>query len=279
MKPAPFDYLRPDSLDQALDALSRAGEEARILAGGQSLGAMLNMRIVTPALVVDINRLAGLDRIETQIDRTMTPALVRQADALKDAGIRNNVPLLALALPHVGHYQTRNRGTLCGSAAHGDPSAEIPLVLATLNGEVELKSRKRTRRIRARDFWRAALTTARDPDECVVALYWPNSSPTARYAFREFSIREGDFAVVAVACSIDCGKVVLGFGGCGDAPQVVECTLTDPLSAGDIASHAAKKIECRSDPFAHADYRRHLAFVLAKQALSDVLSENGQHHA
>ena len=279
MKPAPFDYLRPDSLDQALDALSRAGEDARILAGGQSLGAMLNMRIVTPALVVDINRITGLDRIETHNGRTIIPALVRQADALNDAGIRKNVPLLALALPHVGHYQTRNRGTLCGSAAHGDPSAEIPLVLATLGGEVELKSRKRTRKLKAREFWRAALTTVREPDECVVALHWPHSSVTTRHSFKEFSIREGDFAVVAVACAIESGKVTLGFGGCGDTPRIVERDLTGTLSIHDIASDISKQIECRSDPFANADYRRHLAFVLAKQALSEALSDKEPRHA
>jgi 2-furoyl-CoA dehydrogenase FAD binding subunit len=275
MKPAPFDYVRPDTLEQTLDTLSRAGEDARILAGGQSLGAMLNMRIVRPAIIVDINRAKGLDRIEARDGRIVTPALVRQADALADAAIRDTVPLLAQALPHVGHYQTRNRGTLCGSAAHGDPSAEIPLVLATLNGEVELRSRRRSRKVKARAFWRAALTTIREADECVVALHWPQAAPGARHAFSEFSIREGDFAVVAVACVIEAGKVTLGFGGCGDIPQIVERAVSGPIAADDIASEAAKTIECRSDPFASGDYRRHLAFTLAKAALS----ENGERHA
>ena len=136
MKPAPFDYIRPDTLDQALDVLARKGDDARILAGGQSLGAMLNMRLVKPAVVLDINRIDGLNRIETRSEHIATPALVRQSDALCSPILRDRVPLLAMALPHVGHYQTRNRGTLCGSAAHADPSAEIPLALATLDGEV-----------------------------------------------------------------------------------------------------------------------------------------------
>jgi 2-furoyl-CoA dehydrogenase FAD binding subunit len=269
MKPAPFDYVRTDSLDQALDVLARNGDDARILAGGQSLGAMLNMRIVKPAIIVDINRIGGIDRVETRGSGVATPALVRQADALSSPIIRDQVPLLAKALPHVGHFQTRNRGTLCGSAAHADPSAEIPLTLATLDGEVELKSKKRTRRVKARSFFRAALTTVREPDECVVALHWPQAAAGSRYSFREFSIREGDFAVVAVACAIEPGKVTLGFGGCGDAPQVVETVTGANFDASEIAFRASKQIECRGDPFASSSYRRHLAFTLAKAALTE----------
>jgi len=269
MKPAPFEYIRPDSLDQALDVLARSGDAARILAGGQSLGAMLNMRIVKPAMIVDINRIGGLDRIERHGDHITTPALVRQTDALTSGVVHEQVPLLAHALPHVGHFQTRNRGTLCGSAAHADPSAEIPLALATLDGEVELRSKRRTRRVKARSFFRAALTTLREPDECVVALRWPQAVPGNGYSFREFAIREGDFAVVAVACAIASGKISLGFGGCGDIPQVVETAAGPGFDASDVASEASKQIECRGDPFAGSAYRRHLAFTLAKAALKD----------
>lgn len=269
MKPAPFGYIRPDNLDQALEVLARSGDDARILAGGQSLGAMLNMRIVKPAMIVDINRMHGLDQIENRGRYITTPALVRQADALSSPMIRDHVPLLAEALPHVGHYQTRNRGTLCGSVAHADPSAEIPLALATLDGEVELKSKKRTRHVKARHFFRAALTTLREADECVVALHWPQSATGTRYSFREFSIREGDFAVVSVACSMSADKVTLGFGGCGDFPQIVESGREAVLNANDIALEASKQIECRGDPFASSSYRRHLAFALAKAALTE----------
>jgi 2-furoyl-CoA dehydrogenase FAD binding subunit len=275
MKPAPFDYVRPDSLDQLLDVLARRGDDARILAGGQSLGAMLNMRIVKPAIVVDINRIRGLDRIEVTGAGVATLALVRQVDAIASGVVREHVPLLSHALPHVGHFQTRNRGTLCGSAAHADPSAEIPLALATLDGEVELRSKRRTHRVKARNFFRAALTTTREPDECLVALHWPQAAAGARYSFREFSVREGDFAVVAVACAVATDKVTLGFGGCGDFPQVVEASTVAQLDADDIASQASKQIECRSDPFASSAYRRHLAFTLARA----VLTESGSSHA
>lgn len=275
MKPAAFDYVRPDSLDQALDVLARKGDDARILAGGQSLGAMLNMRIVRPAIIVDINRMSGLDHVEARGNLVTTSALVRQADALSSPIVRDHVPLLAKALPHVGHFQTRNRGTLCGSAAHADPSAEIPLALATLDGEVELKSKKRTRRVKARNFFRAALTTLREPDECLVALHWPQAEGGARYSFREFSIREGDFAVVAVACVVGPTKVTLGFGGCGDTPQIVEIVTGANFDAGEVGSQASKQIECRGDPFASSSYRRHLAFTLARE----VLAENETAHA
>jgi len=270
MKPAPFGYLRPDSVAEACEALARNGEEARILAGGQSLGAMLNMRLVRPALLVDINRLGTLSKIElTNDDAVITGAMVRQADALVDARIRARVPLLAMALPHVGHYQTRNRGTLGGSVAHADPSAEIPLVLATLGGEVELKSARRTRRVRAVDFFRSALVTARAPDEMIMALHWPVVGPRARFAFKEFSVRGGDYAIVAVACALDEERrsVRLGFGGCGEAPQVVELGYAAEAIA-QIAADAASRIECRADQQASTAYRQNLAVVLARRVLT-----------
>jgi 2-furoyl-CoA dehydrogenase FAD binding subunit len=166
MKPAPFSYLRPDHAREACRALADYGEEARIIAGGQSLGAMLNMRLVTPGVLIDVNRLDALATIEDEGATIVTGALVRQAGALANPVIRSRVPLLAWALPHVGHYQTRNRGTLGGSVAHADPSAEVPLVLATLGGEVELMSRRGKRRLRAVDFFRSALVTARAPTKC-----------------------------------------------------------------------------------------------------------------
>jgi 2-furoyl-CoA dehydrogenase FAD binding subunit len=269
MKPAPFGYLRPESVAEACEALARHGEEARILAGGQSLGAMLNMRLMRPALLVDINRLDTLSKIEVTNGAVITGAMVRQAGALADARIRNNVPLLSMALPHVGHYQTRNRGTLGGSVAHADPSAEIPLVLATLGGEVELKSARRTRRVDAADFFRSALLTARAPEEMITALHWPAARPRTRFAFEEFSVRGGDYAIVAVGCMLDVEhrRVRLGFGGCGEAPQVTELSY-DAEAIAQMAADAAAKIECRADMQASAAYRQNLAAVLAKKVLT-----------
>jgi 2-furoyl-CoA dehydrogenase FAD binding subunit len=281
MKPASFNYLRPDDASEACRALARHGDDARIIAGGQSLGAMLNMRLVTPAVLIDVNRLAALAIIADNGATVMTGALVRQADALADPVIRSRVPLLAMALPHVGHYQTRNRGTLGGSVAHADPSAEVPLVLATLGGEVELMSVRGKRRLHAVDFFRSALITARAPDEMLTALHWPAAKPHARYAFREFSVRGGDYAIVAVACMVEEGedgrlvRVRLGFGGCGETPQVIKPAdasgraLDDELIA-HIADTAARSVECRADLQGSADYRRHLAGVIGRQVLADI---------
>jgi 2-furoyl-CoA dehydrogenase FAD binding subunit len=280
MKPAPFSYLRPGDANEACRALARHGEDARIIAGGQSLGAMLNMRLVTPAVLIDVNRLGALATIEDRGATITTGALVRQADALATPLIRSRLPLLAKALPHVGHYQTRNRGTLGGSVAHADPSAEVPLVLATLDGEVELASVRGKRRLRAGDFFRSALVTARAPDELLTALHWPAATARARYAFREFSVRGGDYAIVAVACLVEeredgrLARVRVGFGGCGETPQVVEPSdavgrmLDDELVA-HIVDDAASRIECRADLQGSADYRRHLAGVIGRQVLAD----------
>ena len=281
MKPASFGYVRPETVRDACRVLADQREEARIIAGGQSLGAMLNMRLVRPSVLVDVNRIDALTRIEDAGNTIITGALVRQADALRDARIRSRVPLLAMALPHVGHYQTRNRGTLGGSVAHADPSAEIPLALATLDGEVDLRSRYRTRRVRAVDFFRSALVTACAPDEMLVALRWPAASNRMRYAFEEFSVRSGDYAIVAVACAAEYGengclaRVRLGFGGCGETPQVIEPEVIAPADApgadeliARIARDAASRIDCRADLQGSADYRRHLAFVLGKKVLA-----------
>jgi 2-furoyl-CoA dehydrogenase FAD binding subunit len=279
MKPASFSYLRPTNVSDACRALAFYGEKARIIAGGQSLGAMLNMRLVTPSVLIDVNRLDALTTIEDAGETIVTGALVRQADALIDPRIRSRVPMLAIALPHVGHYQTRNRGTLGGSVAHADPSAEVPLVLATLGGEVDLRSAHRRRRLRAVDFFRSALVTACESDEMLIALRWPAAKARTCHAFEEFSVRGGDYAIVAVACVAQHGengrllRVRIGFGGCGDTPQVIESVnaadhILDDGLVVQIARDAASKIECRADLQATADYRRHLAFVLGRQVLA-----------
>ena len=283
MKPAPFSYLRADSVDEACAALGRYGEDARILAGGQSLGAMLNMRLVTPAVVVDINRVSDLARIEARDGVVTTGATVRQADALHDRVLTKHVPLLAAALPHVGHFQTRSRGTLGGSVAHADPSAEIPLVLAVLDGEIDLRSARRRRRVRARDFFRSALVTDRAPDEMVVALHWPASTVSGRHGFREFAMRTGDYALVAAACDVRLSaagtieRLSLGFAGCSARPQIFpagayEGRQVSRTLPAEIAKEAATLIECKSDLHAPAQYRRQLVRTLAESLLEQALS-------
>jgi CO/xanthine dehydrogenase FAD-binding subunit len=218
-----------------------------------------------------------------------TGAMVRQSDAMVDCRIRDCVPLLARALPYVGHYQTRNRGTLGGSVAHADPSAEVPLALATLGGDVELRSRRRRRRLKAADFFQSALVTAREPDELLTALYWPARKPLHGYAFAEFALRHGDYAIVAVACVAQMtangalSALRLGFGGCGDTPQIVAPEggpaygRLDDEAITAMAQSAAAEIECRTDLMASADYRRQLAGVLAGSAMAAAAAEAVAH--
>src|SRR5204862_5860098 len=164
------DYYRPQALSEAVALLSDMGDEATILAGGMTLGPMLNLRVARPRAVIDISRIPALKTISVQSNVVLTGAGVTQSDALRSEVIQREVPLLAMALPWVGHFQTRNRGTLGGSVAHADPSAEIPLCLVVTGGSVLLRSRKRERRVKAADFFVVALTTERQPDEIILAL-------------------------------------------------------------------------------------------------------------
>jgi 2-furoyl-CoA dehydrogenase FAD binding subunit len=167
MKPAAFDYVRAETLDEALEVLRQEGSDARIIAGGQSLMAMLNMRLARPKTLIDIMRLPELARIDTKDDTIVVGAGVRQAALLAWPELGRSLQLLALALPWTGHAQTRSRGTVCGSIAHADPSAELPLVLQALGGEVHLRSAKRRRRVAAREFFAGMMTTTRAEEELI----------------------------------------------------------------------------------------------------------------
>ena len=280
MKPVNFDYHRASSISEACDVLQQEGGNARIIAGGQSLGAMLNMRLATPSILIDINRIDELSRIEEQGRFLRTAAIVRQADALASATIAGQVPLLALALPHVGHFQTRSRGTLAGSVAHADPSAEVSLVLATLGGEVELASRKRRRKVAAREFFLSSLTTARQEDEMITGLLWPRAVAGDVFLFEEHAMRAGDFALVAVACHFAraAREIHLGFGGCGDTPQVI--SLPVPERPGrrwieETVDAAAREVLCRGDLHASSEYRKALVTDMAERMASQVVAAMG----
>jgi CO/xanthine dehydrogenase FAD-binding subunit len=276
MKPVAFEYCRPDTLGEALDVLAERREEAVVLAGGMTLGPMLNLRMVRPRTVIDISRLAGLDRIEVRGDRIVTGATVVQADALDSGVVCRELPLLALALPWVGHFQTRNSGTLGGSVAHADPSAEIPLCLVVSDATVVLRSKRRERRVAARAFFTGALSTVRLPDEIVVAIDWPRAPDEAGCAFEEIAQRHGDFAIAAAACELrldGAGRIAglsLGLGGVEDRPIVVDTAdfIGRPVDdAKAIALHAARSVDPMEDHGASADYRRALSQVLAERVV------------
>jgi 2-furoyl-CoA dehydrogenase FAD binding subunit len=265
MKPRRFDYARPDTVAEALALLAEYGDEARVLAGGQSLMAMLNLRLVEPAVLIDIARLAELDTIKMAGDKVEVGAAVTQ-NRLEDwPELTAKLPLLAKALPFVGHFQTRNKGTVCGSVAHADPSSEIPLTLATLGGEVVLRSRRGMRTVAAADFQRGMLTTARQPDELITAVRFPVQSER-RVAFREVARRHGDFAIIAVAASVEsavatakgAAVVRVGIGGVADRPAVRRIVIDGAGAAKAAFEALAWELEGYDDIHASARLRRDL---------------------
>jgi 2-furoyl-CoA dehydrogenase FAD binding subunit len=258
MKPRRFDYARPDSVAEALALLAEHGEEARVLAGGQSLMAMLNLRLLEPAVLVDIARLAELDAIKMVGDKVEVGAAVTQNRLADWPELAAKLPLLAKTLPFVGHFQTRNKGTVCGSVAHADPSSEIPLALATLGGEVVLRSYRGTRTMAAADFQRGMLTTAREDDELITAVRFPVQAGK-RVAFREVTRRHGDFAIIAVAASVESGEVVrVGIGGVADRPAVRRIFIDGPDAAKSAFEALAWELEGYDDIHASARLRRDL---------------------
>lgn len=284
MKPVCFEYCRAEHVEEVLALLDEFGADASVLAGGMSLGAMLNMRLVRPTAVIDVKRVAGLDAVQVNGD-VRTGATLRQAAAMANDALMQAVPLLALALPNVGHFQTRNRGTLGGSVAHADPSAETPLALLTLGGAVELRSRRGTRRVPADKFFLDVLSTVRQPDELLTALVWPKRRAGAGHAFCEIAQRHGDFAVVAVAVEAvlkpdgTLQQLSLGLGGVETRPVLADTAAfvgqkADATLARAIAAQAAARANPMADLKASADYRRALIETLGAQALEAAFADS-----
>jgi len=273
MKPAPFDYVRADSLDEALEALASAGGDARVLAGGQSLVPMLNMRLARPAVLVDIMRIGGLRRIEEKAGEIVIGAGVRQAELESWPELGNKLPLVAAMLPVLGHLQTRSRGTVCGSIAHADPSAELPLALAALGGTVHLRSRKSKRSVPASDFFLGMMATDLADDEMVEAVAFPAAKPGTGHAFREVARRHGDFAIVACAAVVDKTSARLAVGGVADTPTVRAMPMQggnlDDAGLDDALNDFAWALEARDDIHATARYRRDLVRTIGRQVLKE----------
>ncbi len=269
MKPAPFDYVRAVSTHDALEALAQTGEEARILAGGQSLMAVLNMRLAQPRVLVDISRTEELDRVSIDHGHLVVSAAATQGSVEWRASLQDEVPLLALAFPHISHFQIRNRGTVCGSIAHADPSAELPLVLSLLGGDVMLRSNKRKRVLKARDFFQGMLMTAREPDELIEGVRFPLKRAGEQYGFTEFSARHGDFAMVACATVVTDTSLRIAVGGVADRPVVEQWPrlLGDDLR--DALNDLSWKLNAQDDAHVSATYRRHLVRQLGWRVIEE----------
>ncbi len=300
MKPPPFKYIAPRSLDEALAALRECSPDAKVLAGGQSLVPLLNFRLVQPSVLVDLNGVSGLDSITWDPERSelVFGAMVRQADAERSPLVRGACPLFAEALRHVGHRAIRNRGTIGGSLAHADPSAELPLLLALLDGRVRLLSVGRDRWLGARDFFVSYLTTALRPDEILVEARFRVPCATGRTAstgvprpeayrwgFMEFSRRAGDFALAAVATVLridragmiqDAAIAVAGGGPTPVRASRAEQTLVGYPPSTHLFAEAAHLVvaacEVEDDIHASAEYRRELIGVLVERALNQAVA-------
>ena len=272
MKPRPFDYQRAETVSEAVAALAEHGEDARLLAGGQSLIAMLNLRLAEPGILVDVSRIADAKTISEKSGAVEVGAATTQAELLAWPGLADSVPLLALAIPHLGHFQTRNKGTVCGSLSHADPSSELPLCLATLGGEAVLTSAKGSRTLAAGEFQTGMLSTARRPDEMLTAARYPVRNPGEGFAFTEIAKRHGDFAIVALAAVATEKTLRLGVGGMADRPTVREWDLLDGDALDDALNEFAWDLEGYDDGHATARYRRDMVRRLGRKVLEEAKS-------
>jgi len=275
MKPAPFDYVQPDSVDEAVGVLEQYGDDARVTAGGQSVMPMLNMRLVRPHVLVDISRLPALSSTVDEDGVLAVGAAVTQGTLAAWPNLGMTLPLLAQALPYVGHFQTRNRGTVCGSLCHADPSSELPLCLALLGGEMDLHSSRGVRTIAAEDFQRGVLTTAKAPDELAVRVRFPKAPAGDSFAFREFCHRHGDFAVVAVAARRSGTAISLAVGGVADRPEVCHWNSLPDDSVEDALNDLAWVLGGNDDIHATARHRRQLVRHLGCQVIDATRPDDG----
>jgi len=281
LKAAPFSYVRARSVAEACELLRDDGGDVKLIAGGQSLVPMMAMRLSRPSRLVDINEIAALKFIAIESDVARIGACTRQCVVERDDALAARVPLLRQALAWVGHAQTRNRGTIGGSLAHADPAAELPLAAQVLGATMVLRSTAGARAVTAVEFFTGPLMTAVEPHECLEEIRWPvwTGSRTGS-AFIEVSRRHGDFAIAAAAAQIAldgdgrCVRASFGIGGGGSTPsafpelaaRLVGTRLEEGAVTG-AARDAAARVDFSSDLHARADYRRHLAAVLAARAL------------
>jgi carbon-monoxide dehydrogenase medium subunit len=275
VKPAPFAYTKARSIEQAIALLGEHGD-ARLLAGGQSLIATLNMRLSAPSMLIDINGISGLDKIVLKGGAVEIGALTRHASAERSATITQHVPLIARAMPHIGHVAIRNRGTLGGSVAFADPAAELPACLLALNGEVDASGPRGKRTIKADDFFKGLFETALAPQEMLTAIRLPAAGMETRTGFAELARRHGDYAIVGLAASArasgkNLADVRLAYFGVGATPLRARKSET-ALADGDVeGAVAALDLDPPDDVQATSAVKKHLAGVLLRRVASQLM--------
>jgi carbon-monoxide dehydrogenase medium subunit len=278
VKPSPLRLERPRSLEEALALLAEHGDEAKVIAGGQSLVPLLNFRLAAPAVLVDLNQVPALAMIEVAGGSVRVGALCTQRELERHAGALAACPLLQLALPYVGHVATRNRGTVVGSIAHADAAAELPLLLQTLCGEVEVTGPSGVRLVPSQEFFVSHLTSCLEPEEIVTEVRFPSGGAGWGAGFAEVAPRHGDYAVCAVACAlrIEGGLIAearLGAGAVSDRPLRLEASeralvgsRCEPAALAAAGDEARRGVEPSDGMHASAEYRRHLTGVLVGRA-------------
>ncbi len=289
MKPAPFEYRAPDSLEQALDLMSESAGEAKILAGGQSLVPAMNFRIVQPSVLIDLNRVPELSYICEEDNVIRVGAMARERHLEFDASIANRTPLLAEAVPFIAHPQIRNRGTIGGSIVNADPAAELPVLMLALSARLKAKNISGERWIDAHDFFAGMFTTALTPDEILVEIELPFMTPRTGWSFMEVAPRAGDYALMGVAALVTldengkCKEAKLVYLNAGDGPvdakEAAEMLAGESLTEALIESAAAAASEKEINPFGNVhtspEFQRYLANVLTRKALGQARQRAG----
>jgi carbon-monoxide dehydrogenase medium subunit len=288
MKPARFAYEAPATLEGVLKSLA-AGEGAKVIAGGQSLAPMLNMRLARPDRLIDINGVDELGEIAIDGGWLDIGALVRHDTLARNALVNRHCPLFAHAAETIGHYAIRKRGTIGGSLAHADPAAQLPLVALALDAEINIRSTRGSRVVAARDFFLSVFSTILDPDELIVRVNVPVASAREGFGFRLFNRRAGDFAIVSVATTLvrgpknEIAQLRLAIGGIGPVPVRAEHLAAGEASEGlsehwsaRVAAAVADAVEIEENEGAPVAFRKELVAALTREALDDALGKAGR---
>ncbi len=291
MKPAPFQYFAPTSIDEALILLAEHGYDAKLLAGGQSLIPTMNFRLAQPAVLIDLNNIADLAYIQPTVDGGLRiGAMTRQRALEKSDLVVQRAPLLHATMPYIAHVQIRNRGTIGGSLAHADPAAELPVIAVALDAQLKVRSKLGERWVSAQDFYVALFATDLAPDEILAEIVLPPLAPRTGWSIQEVARRRGDYAIVGVAATVrldeqgrcaDARIVLLSVGeGPTQARQAMALLQSEKPTSALIAAAAetcaTKDIDPTADIHASVAFRRHLANVLTRRALTEAFQRAGQ---
>jgi carbon-monoxide dehydrogenase medium subunit len=273
VKPPPFEYVAPTSLEEAVAALAEHGDDAKVLAGGQSLIPLLSLRLARPTALIDLNGVAELSSISVN-GHVEIGAMTRHRTVERSTEIATAAPLLAAAVPYIGHAAIRTRGTIGGSVAHADPAAELPAVAMALDATFEVTSTRGARTIAADDFFAGYFTTSMAPDEIITGITLPTAAPGTKVSVQEMARRHGDFAMAAVVASVSPdGDTRLALVNVSDRPYRAtgaEAAANEGAPVDEVADLATRDLEPVADLHASSAYRKHVAGVLVRRALNEV---------